>query len=150
MEETNGSAGERAREAARPDMVRVAPGAHGWTPAPGREAPAHVLCRWTRGADGLYRPVPVGGRYARVCRELIALLGFNTGRRSSRYETLYRLSRAGFVDMVKVSPGCWLLDLDSWFRHLAACMDDPEMWDEGKEARRRYDFANGLGRKAGV
>lgn len=135
------------RAAAGADMVRVAPGVHGWMPAPGREVPAYVLCRWARATEGCWRPVPVGGRYARVGRELLALLGFNTGRDSSRYETLYRLGRAGFVDMVKVSPGCWLLDLDSWFRHLSACMDDPDMWEEGSEARTRYEFANGLGRK---
>ena len=62
-----------------------------------------------------------------------------------RYDTILRLGRAGFVDTVRVAPHVWMLDLDSWFRHLADCMDRPEMWDEGSGDLRRYLLANGLG-----
>ncbi len=104
------------------------------------------LATSTGSGVGSFRPVPVGGgRWARLDAQLLALLGFRSGSRPGRYATLLRLSRAGFVEMVKVSPGCWLLDLDSWHRHLTACMDDPEMWEPGSEAVRRYNFANGLG-----
>lgn len=132
--------------AVRPDMLRVAPGRHAWVPANGGEPPALAICRWSPDGEGSFRPVPVGGgRWARLDAQLLALLGFRSGSRPGRYATLLRLSRAGFVEMVKVSPGCWLLDLDSWHRHLTACMDDPEMWEPGSEAVRRYNFANGLG-----
>ncbi|MBR3086570.1 MAG: hypothetical protein IKH04_09245, partial [Kiritimatiellae bacterium] len=83
--------------------------------------------------------------WARLDARLLALLGFMSGSRPGRYATLLRLARAGFVEMVKVSPGCWLLDLDSWHRHITACMDDPDMWEPGSEAVRRYNYANGLG-----
>lgn len=155
---------EAVREALRPDMVRVAPGRHAWVPAPhmaGR-VPGCVLCRWERipeaGRDGPaprdppapagWRPVPIGGRFSRVRSELVSLLGFNTGADAQKYETLLRLARAGFIDMVKVSPGCWLLDVDSWHRHLLRCMENPEMWDEGSKDLKEYRFKNGLGRKA--
>ena len=67
---------------------------------------------------------------------------------AQKYETLLRLARAGFIDMVKISPGCWLLDVDSWNRHLLRCMENPEMWDEGSPDLEEYRFANGLGRKS--
>ena len=141
---------EAVREALRPDMVRVAPGRHAWVPAPhmaGR-VPGCVLCRWEPDGQGAWRPVPIGGRFSRVRSELVSLLGFNTGADAQKYETLLRLARAGFIDMVKVSPGCWLLDVDSWHRHLLRCMENPEMWDEGSPDLEEYRFANGLGRKA--
>ena len=132
--------------AAKPDMLRVAAGKHAWVPKEGGEPPALALCRWSPDGEGAFRPVPVGdGRWARLDARLLALLGFRSGSRPGRYATLLRLARAGFVEMVKVSPGCWLLDLDSWHRHLVACMDDPDMWEPGSAAVRRYNYANGLG-----
>lgn len=136
-----------ARDAARPDMVRVAPGRHAWVPADvarGRVA-GHVLCRWSRQPDGTYAPVPLPYRLVRMTPELTAMLGFVSGNRTVRADTLLRLAAAGFIECVRMSPHCWMLDLDSWFRHLADCLDDPEYWDEGGEARRRYNLANGLG-----
>ena len=107
--------------------------------------PKYVLCTWAKQQEGVHVPIPVAGRLVRVCPDLLALLGFNTGRRSSRYETLYRLANAGFIEMVRISPGCWLLDLDSWYRHLSACMTDPFMWDEEAADRQRYLEVNALG-----
>ena len=120
---------EALEAAARPDMVRVAPGKHAWVKQP----------------DGTYHPVPFPHRLVRMTPETTAMLGFVSGNRSVRYDTLLRLARAGFVECVRVSPNCWLIDLDSWFAHLAACLDDPEMWEPGGEAREQYNKANGLG-----
>ena len=103
------------------------------------------MCTWSKQREGDFKPVPVAGRLVRVCPELLALLGFNTGRRASRYETLYRLANAGYIEMVRISPGCWLIDLDSWYRHLSACMNDPYMWDEDAEDRNNYLRINALG-----
>ena len=138
--------GKRMRELARPDMVRVAPDRHAWVPAAHvKEPPGFVLCRWSRTAQGNYAPIPVAGRWVRLTEELVASLGFTDGRRRRRYETLMRLGRAGFVDLVHLSPGCWMLDLDSWFRHLAECADNAEMWEDGSEDRETYLHLNGLG-----
>ena len=67
------------------------------------------------------------------------------GNERCRYDTILRLGRAGFIDVVRVAPNTILLDLDSWYRHLADCMDDPDRWDEGGEDREAYLKANGLG-----
>lgn len=137
---------EAVAAATKPDMVRVAPDRHAWVPAQSGEQPAQfVLCRWSKQRDGTHVPIPVAGRLVRVGPDLLALMGFNTGRRSSRYETLYRLANAGFIEMVRISPGCWLLDLDSWYRHLSKCMEEPEMWDDGAEDRDHYLHVNALG-----
>ena len=134
-----------------------------------------VMCRWSKQPDGTFAPVPVAGRYVRLDSRTATLLGFpaRSGQKSlvdsrqslvdggsglttkdqrlttnmerCRYDTILRLGRAGFVDVVRVAPNTILLDLDSWYRHLADCMDDPDRWEEGREDRETYLKANGLG-----
>ena len=138
-----------------PTMVRVAPGRHAWVPKDAATPPdAYVMCRWSKQADGTFAPVPVAGRYVRLDSRTATLLGFparkpaEAGRSDMercRYDTILRLGRAGFVDVVRVAPNTALLDLDSWYRHLADCMDDPDRWEEGSEDRETYLKANGLG-----
>ena len=137
---------ERLTALSKPDMIRVAPGQHAWIPADkAHPAPEYVVCRWSRTTDGAYRPIPVSGRWVRVTAELMANLGFESGRKYQRYETLFRLANAEFVDMVKVSPGCWMLDLDTWFRHMASCAEDPGKWDKDSEDFKNYIHKNALG-----
>ncbi len=138
---------EALEEAARPDMVRVAPGKHAWVPAEWAKdaVPRHVLCRWAKQPDGTYHPVPFPHRLVRMTPETTAMLGFVSGNRNVRSDTLLRLARAGFIECVRVSPNCWMIDLDSWFAHLSACLDDEELWEPGGEAREQYNRANGLG-----
>jgi hypothetical protein len=144
--QVNARLADRLASLAKPDMVRVAPDKHAWVPADRtRPTPEFVLCRWSRTTDGAYRPIPISGRWARVTGELMANLGFESGRRYQRYETLFRLANAEFVDMVKVSPGCWMLDLDTWFRHMASCADEPGKWDDGSEDLKKYLHSNALG-----
>lgn len=134
-----------------PDMVRVAPGRHAWVPKrAATPPPEYVVCRWSKQADGTWAPVPVAGRYVRLDSSTATLLGFparagSDARERCRYDTILRLGRAGFVDLVRVAPNTILLDLDSWYRHLADCMDDPDRWDEGGDDRDTYLKANGLG-----
>ena len=134
-----------------PDMVRVAPGRHAWVPrSAATPPPEYVVCRWSKQADGTWAPVPVAGRYVRLDSSTATLLGFparagSDARERCRYDTILRLGRAGFVDLVRVAPNTILLDLDSWYRHLADCMDDPDRWEDGREDRKTYLKANGLG-----
>jgi len=147
-----------------PSMIRVAPGRHAWVPKSAATPPdEYVLCRWSRQADGTFAPVPVAGRYVRLDSKTATLLGFpmragvgadaggeNAAARDvsgerCRYDTILRLGRAGFIDVVRIAPSTILLDLDSWYRHLADCMDEPDRWDEGKEDRETYLKANDLG-----
>ena len=134
-----------------PDMVRVAPGRHAWVPKrAATPPPEYVVCRWSKQADGTWAPVPVAGRYVRLDSSTATLLGFparagSDARERCRYDTILRLGRAGFVDLVRVAPNTILLDLDSWYRHLADGMDDPDRWEDGREDRKTYLKANGLG-----
>ena len=134
-----------------PNMVRVAPGRHAWVPKDATTPPdEYVMCRWSKQPDGTYAPVPVAGRYVRLDSRTATLLGFparadEDGNERCRYDTILRLGRAGFIDVVRVAPNTVLLDLDSWYRHLADCIDDPDRWKEGGEDRETYLQANGLG-----
>ena len=146
-EKQTDTAGEAGLEIAPgADMVRIAPGALGWMPrgAARQSVPRHCLCRWTMQSGGAFVPIPFPYRYVRLTAEVARLLGFGIpGRRAkSRLDTLRRLSNAGFISMVKVAPGTYLLDLDSWFAHIAACMDDEDFWAPECEAARRYRQAN--------
>ena len=70
---------------------------------------------------------------------------YTVGNKARRYDTLLRLSRAGFIEILHVSPGCYMLELDSWHRHLADVCEDDGFWDEGRGNREKYFQANGLG-----
>jgi len=91
------------------------------------------------------RRFAAGGRWVRLSAGLCAELGFRDVSRYRKHETVMRLCRAGFIDMVQPSPGVWLLDIDSWFRHLKACAENPEMWEDGSEDRDTYLRLNALG-----
>lgn len=142
-------AAAKFRELAKPDMIKVTPSTVNapavYVPKPGGRVPDLVLAKWVNNGEGKYHLVPVGGRMARLSKELCAELGFRDMNHNRKYETMMRLHRAGYVELVKISPCCWMIDLDSWWRHLADCMDNPEMWDEGSEERDNYLKANGLG-----
>lgn len=136
------------RSARQQDMVRVAPGVAGWIPAEGQRGriSKYVMCRWSEQSDGTYLPVPLRWRMMQVGPRMIEALGFTRGRQVIKNDTFRRLADAGFINLVQVSPKVWMLDLDSWFAHVEECLNDPEYWAEGSEARERYNFYNGLGR----
>ena len=136
-------AAERLREAARPDMVQVAPGARIWRPRPGRDVPDIAVCRWAK-TEGGWSPVPVAGRWVRLTAAVAAQMGFRDADRSRRYDTLLRLWRAGFIDVAHVSPGVYMIDMDSWHRHLAEVCEEG-YWELGRGNRERYYEMNGLG-----
>jgi hypothetical protein len=138
-------AARRLADAAKADMARVAPGVHVWKPKAGAAVPDTVMCRWVpKAADG-WMPVPIAGRYVRLTAALAGRLGFRDADKARRYDTLVRLSRAGFIEILHVSPGCYMLELDSWHRHLAEVSEDEEFWAEGRGNREKYFEANGLG-----
>ena len=128
-----------------PVMVRVSPDKYGWIPRDGHEPDRFCFGRWVRTSDGTFSLIPIAGKYVRLTEELAAHLGFRDLDRNRRFTTLVRLANAGYIDLVHVSPGCRMLDIESWFRHLAACMENPNLWAEGGEERARYLKANSLG-----
>ena len=108
-------------------MIRVAPGEYVPLNA-ADEAPAAVLAVWEKTAGGTYRAVPMPDRMLRLTAQLAGVLGLQGG-----YDTLYRLGRAGFIEMIKVAPHTTLLNVDSYYRHLRKCAEDPWYWED--EAR---------------
>ena len=115
-------------------MIRVAPGEY--VPlCPDDQAPRAVLAVWERTAAGTYRAVPMTDRMLRLNAELAAVLGF-----FGSYDTLYRLGRAGFIEMIKIAPHTTLLNVDSYYRHMRRCAEDPWYW-ENAERMRQYGEA---------
>jgi hypothetical protein len=127
---------QRLQEAARPDMVQVAPGR--WAPRPGRKAPDMTLATWQQNADGTYTPTPMTERMVKLTRKLTTLLGF-----PGQFETIRRLGRAGYVECIKLTPHIYMLNLDSWFGHMRRCAEDPDFWDADGKNLRAYRQAQG-------
>lgn len=118
-------------------LVQVAPGK--WASKGGPD-PEYVLAEVFRHADGTLGLRPADeGRCARLTADLGHMLGF-----PGQLHTVRRLARAGFIRMPQPSPGCYLLDLDSWYRHLRETEEDTDFWDPDGPNLRRYLMANGL------
>jgi len=92
-----------------------------------------TLALWKPNGDGTYSPLPYTEPMVRVDSRLIKLLGFR-----GQWHTLARLGRAGFIEMVRIAPATTLLNLNSYFNHMARCAEDPEFWDEGKGNLKEY------------
>lgn len=130
------------------EMVLVAPSRSAYVPATlAHETVAkHCLARWQRQEDGTYTPVPLPYRWARLTAEVTAMMGFGVGLNGrARRDTILRLAAAGFLEVAQVSPGVWIINVDSWMAHLQACIDDPFRWEKGQPAREQYDIANCMG-----
>jgi hypothetical protein len=125
----------RLKEATRPEMVEVSPGFYA-PRDPDKRVADHTLARWTQTPGG-WKAVPICERFVRLDPKLAAMLGF-AGR---NYNTIRRLGRAGFVEMIVIAPHTTLLNLDSWFNHLKRCAEDPEYWEKGGPAYRAYQEA---------
>lgn len=124
------------------NMVRIAPDTAVWIPKNG-EPDRYCLARWTPQGAG-YVPMPIGGRLAQVTPALLRAIGITDHSIDAQRQTLHRLARAGFIELIHLSPGVWLLDLDSWFRHLQECQEHADLWDPGSPDLARYLDANGL------
>jgi hypothetical protein len=126
---------ERLRKATRPAMVETAPGK--WVPAnPRAEVAEYVLSKWRKNADGTYTAIPFRDHLQRLDGKLARILGFPSG-----WNTIRRLGRAGFVELLTISPGVTLINLDSWFNHLRRCAENPELWEKGGKWYRAYKDA---------
>lgn len=75
----------------------------------GRREPDVVMCRALPNGDGTWKLCPECVTWSRVNGDLLKALGL-----SNQWYTLYRLARAGFIEMVRVAPHTYLLNLDSW------------------------------------
>ena len=114
---------KRLRRATEPCMVQVGPGV--WAPRdPAESVPEVVLAVWKPTGNGQYVLMPFRDQMARLNKRLANLLGFR-----GQYNTLLRLGRAGFIEIVKAAPFTNLINLDSYYNHLRRCAEDPEFWE---------------------
>lgn len=114
------------RQAARPVLRQVSPGR--WVAEPGRPVPGYCLATVAPQADGTYTVAPLPEKMQRLNVKLLGALGLG----AEMYDTLYRLARAGFIEIARLSPGTGLLNLDSYYNHLRRVSEDPDFWQAGK------------------
>lgn len=118
-------------------LVQVAP--NKWAMRGGPD-PEYIIAEVFRHPDGTLGFRPSGdGRCVKLSPRIGELLGF-----SGQLHTIRRLARAGFIRLPQPSPCVYLLDLDSWFRHVENTESDPDFWDSDGPNLRRYLMANGL------
>lgn len=120
----------------RDSMVMVAPGV--WRNMLPSDPPEIVLGEYRLRADGNYDLVPISDRWVRLTTRVCALLGFG-----EHHQTLYRLGRAGFIELVRAAPNCFLLNLVSFYNHLRRCAEHGgDMWSkddaEGRKRLKQY------------
>ena len=120
-------------------LVEVAPGMY--RPTNPADVPEIVLARLAATGNGAYRLVPAGEAWVRLCTEVVSALGF-----CGSWDTILRLSAAGFVETVKIAPGTTLLNMQSWWGHLRRCSEDPWFWEEPKRRECYLDAVRTIGR----
>lgn len=128
---------ERIRRATRPVMIQVAPGLYSKHPD-AKEAQEMTVACFIEDGPGTYRMVAHPERMVRVDQKILDLIGM-----SNQMMTMVRLSRENFIEMVKVAPRTYLLNLDSWYCHLRACAEKPDRWDPGSPDLKVYRRAIG-------
>lgn len=149
VEEVSETPKKRAKvvlEYPRAAMVRVSPTAWAWKPVNSGDVPTYGRLRWIDNGDGTFRPAPQGGKFCVVTRELLDEIGFRGINRSISDTTLRRLAAAEEIVMFHISPRVRMLDIDSWWKYMDECMNDPEKWEEQSESWKNYMFRNALGR----
>jgi hypothetical protein len=108
------------RAAARPAMIRVAPNLYAPDPACPK-VPEFSIGKYVEVAPDKFQFVPVLENFVRVSDEMLKKLGI-----ARQWRTLVRLARAGFVEMIQIAPHTYLLNLDSYYGHVARCAEEGE------------------------
>ena len=113
---------KRLRELQKMSLVQVAPGVWRHT---GNGTPAEmIICRVVPNQDGTVRLVPAYEQWMRLCSANVRLLGME-----GQWHTLMRLGRGGFIEISNPAPRYHMLNLTTWWGHLARVAEDPDYWD---------------------
>jgi len=123
----------------KPLFVPVAPGV--FVPThPEEELPDVVLCKVVDCGDGNYRLEPFREDWIEMTTPKLKLLGLENKR-----HTLKRLGSAGFIELCKIAPGCYMLNLTSYYGHIRRVaewkLEDKDFWEAGRGNREAYQEA---------
>lgn len=78
--------------------------------------------------DPVERLKLVGKRWVLLDERGYKQLGVD-GFGPSQRDSMRRLSVEGFIRISVITPRVWLLDVESWLRHLDRCANAPWFWD---------------------
>ncbi len=114
---------ECLKRAVKHPMIQVAPNLYAPDPV-ADGVPEISLGKFVpEKVGGIYRFIPVMENFVRINRDILALIGMK-----NQFMTMYRLQKAGFIEMVLVAPRTYLLNLSSWYNHVRRCAEDDEFW----------------------
>ena len=116
-----------------PTMVEVKPGR--WVARDSAlDIPERFITSRIKQSDGTCRLVPDTVKLAHITSNLLAVLGLP----EHGWRILHKLNAAKFVEVLRVSPRCSSLNLDSYFNHLKRVAEDPDFWDQEGENFKLY------------
>lgn len=105
-----------------PRQVRIAPN-HKVADLPHEDVPTIAFGDWLPQGDGTYRPVMrIHAQQVRLSPDTHRTLGLGIA-----YNTLKRLIRAGFISGARITPSCYVFNLQSYYDHIERCKDI-EFW----------------------
>jgi hypothetical protein len=118
----------KLKTAAHAAVAEVAPGKYVPT---GKTMPDYTIASFIPDSNGqTFSLKPVLENMVRVDSTVLASIGMKGMRL-----TLHRLGRAGFIEVVKISPRSSLLNLDSWYNHVRRCAEEgEEFWTPARVA----------------
>lgn len=87
--------------------------------------PKVAIADWMPVGDGTHRAVArIHDKTIRITAKIIRQLGLGIS-----WQTLHRLGRAGFVEVIQKAPSTYNLNLESYYAHVEAVKADPEFWE---------------------
>jgi len=119
-----------------PRMVEIAPNRFVRTDH-GRkdDLPEVLLSDLVDLGNGTFKLVPRSWeKLAHLTPELSELLGMSRNTRPLRH-----LIRAKFVDGARTAPGCYSINVGSFFRHMKRCAENADFWEDPRVMRQYRD-----------
>lgn len=115
----------------KPLLREVAPGRYVPTDPDIHELPDVLLCKLTPCGNGEYRLDPFREDWLPIRKDTLQQIGMHR-----QVDTLNRLAKAGFIEIIAVAPQTHLLNLTSWYNHLRRVAevqaDGERFWEVGR------------------
>lgn len=118
---------EKIKADREPLYLQVAPGRYRRVAV---HAPEYAVGTFVPAGNDEFAFKPVLERMVRLDQRVLNAIGMGNQR-----NTLMRLGRAGFVEIVPAAPRLWLLNLDSWYNHVRRVAEEGESFWNNKRTR---------------